>query len=220
MSEPLPLVRQNFPELDENQRHVLAEYARLLGWWNERINLVSRRDMPNFERKHLLPSLAVLRAVDFPADSAIMDAGSGGGLPGLPLAILRPDCRFTLVDSVAKKTRVLEDLVDRLELANVEVRRARIESMEERFDFVTGRALKSLATLCDWLRGRIGAGAHGEERRGLFYLKGGDPSLELDEAGIEDYELFPLSLWIEEPELETKVLIFIPADEINRRRKR
>ena len=175
---------QHFPDLSEQQRKQFAQLLPLYTEWNARINVISRRDMDEFYLHHVLHSLAIARVAHFPSGSRVLDVGTGGGFPGIPLAILFPDVNFTLVDSVGKKIRVADDVAHRLELNNCKAIQARVEQLEKHCcQYAVTRAVAALPQLATWLRGKLAPAAPGNPASALYALKGGDLKSELAPFG-------------------------------------
>ncbi len=170
--DPLPLVRKHFPALPPDRLEKLGRLAALARAWNDCVNLVSRKDIGHLEEHHLLHSLAIARVLRPAPGALIADLGTGGGFPGLPLAVLYPECRFTLVDSIIKKGRVVEEIATVLGLSNVSVVTARAETIRERFDFVLGRAVAALPQFLAWAAPLLRPGSKGEPSNGVLYFKG------------------------------------------------
>ncbi|MGH8021922.1 MAG: 16S rRNA (guanine(527)-N(7))-methyltransferase RsmG [Opitutaceae bacterium] len=170
--DPLPLVQKHFPGLAPARMARLGRLAALVREWNDRVNLVSRKDIEHLEEHHLLHSLAIARVLRPAPGALIADLGTGGGFPGLPLAVMYPECRFTLVDSIAKKARAVEDIAGALGLAYVRVINARAETIRGPFDFVLGRAVAALPQFLAWAAPLLRPGSKGEPSNGVFYFKG------------------------------------------------
>lgn len=202
-----------FPDLAARQREQLAALGPLYAEWNARVNVVSRRDIDRLYTRHVLHSLAIARVVSFAAGTRVLDVGTGGGLPGIPLAILFPEARFTLVDSIGKKIRVTRDIADRLGLANVTAVHGRAEALRGPFDFVVSRAVTDLSALLGWTRGLVAPGGGHTPGNGLLVLKGGDPSgalgAELD-AARKPYALHPVAEMFDDPFFESKYVVHLP----------
>ncbi len=169
-----------FPDLEDEAWEKLREFTDLLREWNQKVNLVSRKDMERFETKHLAHCLVATKVLRLMPMARLLDVGTGGGLPGIPLAICYPKARFTLLDSIGKKVAVVEDLVKRLDLKNVKVVRGRVEELPAKrsFDFVLGRAVTALPTFIGWTRNKIRKGKRNAPVNGILYWKGGDYAAE------------------------------------------
>jgi 16S rRNA (guanine527-N7)-methyltransferase len=202
------MLKHYFPELTDVQSGQLEQLAALYREWNEKINVISRKDIDNLEIHHILHSLSIAKVFSFVPGTRILDAGTGGGLPGLPLAILCPGVEFTLVDSIAKKIRVVEEIRSELRLKNVRAVTLRFEDLKEKFDFITGRAVTRLPVLYKILSGKISARPSHSFPNGMIYLKGGDFADELGE-GIPAYTIYELSDFFPEEFFRTKKLVHI-----------
>jgi 16S rRNA (guanine527-N7)-methyltransferase len=176
--------------------------------WNLRINVISRKDVENLEIHHILHSLSIAKLFSFKPGTKVLDVGTGGGFPGIPLAIFFPEVEFTLVDSIAKKIRVVEEIRRKLGLKNVNSRNERIENTPGKYDYITGRAVSSLPELCRLLLGKIEGHNRNSSPNGLIYLKGGEFQEELESLQAS-YRLFDLSDYFTELFFETKKLIHI-----------
>ncbi|HPD94665.1 MAG: 16S rRNA (guanine(527)-N(7))-methyltransferase RsmG [Bacteroidales bacterium] len=170
----MEVVFEYFPELTSNQRDQYNELFELYKFWNAQINVVSRKDIDNLPTHHVLHSLAIAKVISFIAGTRIMDIGTGGGFPGIPLAIMFPKCNFTLVDSIAKKTKVAAEVAKALKLSNVEVITDRAENITDKFDFVTNRAVAPIPKIMSWIEKNIKPGGANQLANGLICLKGGD----------------------------------------------
>ena len=162
------LIYKEFPFLSEKQKRQFALLGPLYREWNAMINVISRKDIDSLYLHHVLHSLSIAKLIDFPSGSSVMDVGTGGGFPGIPLAILFPEVQFTLVDSVGKKIKVAQAVAEGIGLENVRVLNCRVEDMDkkEKFDFIVSRAVTNLENFLPWVRGRY--------TKGVFYLKGGN----------------------------------------------
>lgn len=198
-----------FPSLPKETWAQLREYTDLLREWNAKINLVSRKDMERLETKHLAHCLTITNFLRLMPKAQVLDVGTGGGLPGIPLAICYPQAKFTLMDSIGKKVMVVEDMVHRLGLKNVEIRRGRVEEMPKKrsFDFVIGRAVTALPTFFGWVNNKIRKGSRNSPANGILYLKGGDYSEELKSSGLHPAKIWKLDEIIPQAELGEKYLI-------------
>ncbi len=197
-----------FPELSATQITQFEKLVTHFKSWNEKINLVSRKDMDGFVAHHALHSLAIYKAMKFASGSRILDVGTGGGLPGLPLAILMPDVNFVLCDSRGKKIKVVSELVKALDLKNVEPMHARAEDIEGTFDFIVSRAVSRLDKFIPWVEGKIDKRAINAWPNGILCLKGGDLREELEEVNHPTEEL-QISQWFTEEYFETKAVVYV-----------
>ncbi|MDP4281556.1 MAG: 16S rRNA (guanine(527)-N(7))-methyltransferase RsmG [Bacteroidota bacterium] len=202
-----------FPELSSHQQRQLQQLRELFTEWNNKINLVSRKDIENLEIHHFLYSLAIARHFPFKEGCTVLDAGTGGGLPGLPLAIYFPEVRFILADSIGKKIRAVQSMAESLDLKNVTAICTRVEQLDGPYDFITGRAVTSLPEMAKILKGKISSKNLNPFPNGLLYLKGGDFSEEAAKltASFKIYELHDL---FSESFFDTKKLIYIYGDEL------
>ena len=203
-----------FPELNEAQWAKLTEMAALHREWNEKINLVSRKDIENLERHHYAPCMAAIKFLKLQPGAKIIDVGTGGGFPGLVLAVLYPNAEFTLVDSVGKKILVVEDIVKRLNLKNVQPVVARAETLSHDHDFITGRAVADLRTFVHQTKQLIIHGVKHSLPNGILYWQGGDPAAEKAASGISpffSFELRPL-LWDDEKFEGKRIVLYRSQD--------
>ena len=173
------LLLHYFPGLTERQKEQFAVLLPLYQDWNAKINVISRKDMDNFYLHHVLHSLAIAKVQPFKPMAEILDVGTGGGFPGIPLAILFPDARFHLVDSIGKKIKVVQDVAAQLGLQNVRAEQVRAEQLRSEYDFVVSRAVTDLPQFVQWVRGRFSNIHYHHLRNGILYLKGGDLAAEL-----------------------------------------
>ena len=198
-----------FPNIEQETWEKLHEYTSLLREWNAKINLVSRKDTDRLEVKHLAHCLTITKFLRLMPKARLLDVGTGGGLPGIPLAICYPEARFTLMDSIGKKVMVVEDMVNRLSLQNAEVIRGRVEELPKKksYDFVIGRAVTALPTFFGWVQNKIAKGAKHSPANGILYLKGGDYTEELNSSGLHPAKIWNLDKLLPEAELGEKFLI-------------
>ena len=205
----MDLILKYFPELTERQREQLAALMPLYEEWNAKINVISRKDMDNFYEHHVLHSLAIAKVQPFKTMAEILDVGTGGGFPGIPLAIMFPHSNFTLIDSIGKKIKVVQDVAQQLELKNVRAEQIRAEQVEGEYDFIVSRAVASLSEFAGWVRGKVSDLHYHKLRNGILYLKGGDLSAELApfKKKVRTWEV---SDFFEEPYFETKKVVYLP----------
>jgi 16S rRNA (guanine527-N7)-methyltransferase len=194
-----------FPDLTSLQKKQIDSLGILYAEWNTKINVISRKDMDHFYERHVLHSLSIAKFLRFRAGEEVMDIGTGGGFPGIPLAILFPDTVFTLVDSIGKKIKIVEAVTSELGLTNVNALNARAESLKMKFDFVVSRATAPLEKLVQWSMQAIKK----QEGNGLIALKGGD--LEEELKGFKLAGRIPVCEYFEEPYFQTKEIIFLPV---------
>ncbi|MCK9305371.1 MAG: 16S rRNA (guanine(527)-N(7))-methyltransferase RsmG [Bacteroidales bacterium] len=215
------IIFKYFPDLSQNQKdQISALYLEYKGW-NERINVISRKDFDNLYIHHILHSLAIAKFSRFPSGSAVMDLGTGGGFPGIPLAILFPDVSFLLCDSIAKKILVAGGIASSLALKNVKTENRRAEDLKGSFDFIVSRAVAQLEELAGWSLPLLTKGELQGKQRGLIALKGGDLEAEIEKTSKRHkipqnkIQVIPVSNWFSHPWFEQKYLVFIPAGSIN-----
>ena len=201
-------LKKNFPDLNIDQLQKLEELGPIYEDWNQKINVISRKDMAHFYLRHVIHSLAIYKVVGFNAGTFVMDVGTGGGFPGIPLAICNPDTNFLLVDSIGKKIKVVQDVAEKLGLENVKARQCRVEEVDERFDFIVSRAVKPLPLYMSWVKNNIRDESRHVLPNGVLYLKGGDFPQDL--AGLDwRYTIFELSGFFAEPFFATKKIVHI-----------
>lgn len=197
-----------FPDLEPIQIKQLEELYHLYEFWNAQINVVSRKDFENLYEKHVLHSLGIVKAMRFSKGSKVLDVGTGGGFPGIPLAIFFPDVQFTLVDSIGKKIKVVEAIKEALDLENVRPVHGRAEQVKGQFDFVVSRAVTKLDEFIPWVRNKISNKQINPFPNGILYLKGGDLRDEI-KAAKADTEIIPLKKYFDEEFFETKAVVYV-----------
>lgn len=202
------LVTSYFPDLTEDQKDKFSRLEELYRDWNARINVISRKDMDHFWVHHVLHSLAIAKIIRFRPGTKIMDVGTGGGFPGIPLAILFPEAEFYLVDSIGKKIKVVEGVRDALGLKNIKAQQIRVEQVTEKQDFIVSRAVTAFPAFVGWVKGKIRRESRNELPNGILYLKGGDFEDELKPfAGRVN--VYAIPDFFSEDFFETKKVIYL-----------
>lgn len=202
------LIFQYFDELDDIQKGHFIGLEELYQDWNSKINVVSRKDIDELYLRHVLHSLGIAKIQIFNEGAEILDVGTGGGFPGIPLAILFPETQFTLVDAIGKKVKVVQEVIDGLKLENVKAVHSRVEDLDGQYDFIVSRAVAAMPTFVRWTKGKIKKNSTHERRNGILYLKGGDLSEELKE--YSSAQIFDLNEFFPEEFFETKKVVYLP----------
>jgi len=205
----MELIQRYFPNLSDLQYKQLKALGELYSDWNAKINVISRKDMEHFYERHVLHSLAIAKVIQFKPDTQILDVGTGGGFPGLPLAILFPEVSFHLVDSIGKKIKVVQEVSNALELTNLSAEHARAEQVSGQFDFVVSRAVTRLTEFYPWVQNKFNKKSFNDLDNGILYLKGLDLMEEFDQLK-KPYQLFSLKDYYTEEWFESKGLVFVP----------
>ena len=202
------MIISEYFKLTDRQAEQFAQLDALYRDWNSKINVISRKDIDNLYEHHVLHSLAIAKLLPFQPGTTIMDVGTGGGFPGIPLAILFPECRFLLIDSIGKKIKVATEVAQALGLTNVVCKQERAEEEKQKFDFVVSRAVMPLPDLVKLVRKNISNKHKNAVPNGLVVLKGGDLTEEL--RPFKEAELTPCSTWFKGEWFETKQVIYLP----------
>ncbi len=205
----MEIINKYFPGLTEKQAGQFAALGELYLEWNSKINVISRKDIDHLYERHVLHSLAIAKVIQFVPGTKIMDVGTGGGFPGIPLAIMFPETQFFLVDSIAKKITVVEGVAESLGLKNVTAQQCRAEKVNGQFDYIVSRAVTAFPKFVALVRSKVSAVQRNELSNGILYLKGGDFSEELQPFG-NLAKLYDLSVLFDEAFYETKKLIHLP----------
>jgi len=207
----LESILKYFPNLSEKQIKQFSELKGLYQHWNEQINVISRKDIDNFYERHVLHSLAIAKVIYFEPETTLLDVGTGGGFPGVPLAILFPECKFHLVDSIGKKIKVVNEISISLGLTNLTSEHRRAEEIKGSFDFVISRAVTRLNRFIPWVNTKFKSKNNNTIRNGILYLKGGDLHEELNEAKLK-YKptLYKIPDFFEGDFFETKQVVYVP----------
>ena len=206
------LILKYFPEITDEQKQQFEKLEQLYTEWNEKINVISRKDMDGLYEKHILHSLGIAKVMPFADGTKALDVGTGGGFPGIPLAILFPEVSFTLIDSIGKKIKVVEAVSEGLGLKNVTAVHGRAEKLKEKFHFVVSRAVTQMPEFLRWLKGKFEKEQFNEKHNGVLYLKGGDLAEEL--AGLR-CEIFQLKNYFEEEFFDTKKVVYLSKGNFN-----
>ncbi len=204
----MELILKYFPNLTETQINQFGALEALYKDWNAKINVVSRKDIDELYMRHILHSLGIAKVIEFTDNSSILDVGTGGGFPGVPLAIMFPNCQFHLVDSINKKLKVINAVCEAIELTNVKTTHSRVEAINETFDFIVSRAVTAMPEFTKWVKGKIAKKQQNELKNGVLYLKGGDLTEELKQ--YTNVKAFLLSDYFEDDFFETKKVIYLP----------
>ena len=204
----MKLILKYFPDLTKQQIEQIEKLETLYQDWNLKINVVSRKDIDELYLRHVLHALGIAKVMRFRPGSSIIDVGTGGGFPGIPLAILHPECQFHLVDSIAKKIKVVDEVVAGLGLTNVKTSHSRVEDIDETYDFIVSRAVAVMPTFVRWVKGKIKRTQNHELKNGILYLKGGDLSEELE--SYTSATIYDLNSYYEEDFFDTKKVVHLP----------
>ena len=204
----MKLLLKYYPDLSDQQILQFEKLKELYKDWNLKINVVSRKDIDELYLRHVLHSLGIAKIQKFMPGSKILDVGTGGGFPGIPLAILFPEVQFHLVDSIAKKIKVVNEVATGLKLQNVTITNARVESLNERYDFVVSRAVAQMDTFVRWVNFAVLKKNNHALKNGILYLKGGDLTDEL--LNFTKATIYPLKDYFEEDFFETKSVVHLP----------
>jgi 16S rRNA (guanine527-N7)-methyltransferase len=206
-------VRKYFPGTSPQQLQQLAQFREAIIYWNQRINLVSRKDTDHLAVRHILHSLAIARFVHFQPGDTILDVGTGGGFPGIPLAILSPGASFTLIDSIGKKVNAVDRIIQSLGIGNVKCLQVRAEDYPSMTKYVVSRAVTRLDRFVDWVKDKIFPPSRVSDGNGIYYLKGGDLQDEI--SGFSNATIQPLNEFFSEAFFETKKLVYLPYQSLH-----
>lgn len=207
MNYSVDIITNYFKGLTEEQLEQFTQLSSLYELWNAQINVVSRKDIEELYLRHVLHSLAIAKVVQFKPKTKILDVGTGGGFPGIPLAILFPEVEFVLVDSIGKKIKVVNEVSQGLGLTNVRAYHKRADEVNEQFDFVLTRAVARINKVLPWLKGKLIPDGFNELKNGVLFLKGGDLTEEIEESG-KKVEIYPITDFFKEDFFETKVIAY------------
>lgn len=201
-------LKRYFSFLNEQQLDLYEQFASCFLSWNEKINLISRKDTENLFVHHILHSLAIAKVCEFKPMCRVLDIGTGGGFPGLPLAIMFPQTEFVLVDSIGKKIKVVEAVSEALGLQNVKPMQTRAEQLQEKFDFIVSRAVTNLEDFIPWTKGKFSKINYHDLPNGILYLKGGDLKEELSKIK-KTYKVYDIDTWFEDEFFQTKKVVYL-----------
>lgn len=205
------IIQLYFPNLTEKQIEQFDSLFELYQIWNAQINVISRKDIDLLYERHILHSLGIAKVIDFVPNTQVLDVGTGGGFPGIPLAILFPETQFLLVDSIGKKIKVVNEVAAAIGLKNLKAVHSRAEQVNQNFDFIVSRAVTQLKDFHPWVKGKFLKQQKNAIPNGVLYLKGGDLTEELKASGIKNIKLFSLTDYFKEEFFETKYVVYFPA---------
>lgn len=202
------LIFKYFPDLSPAQQQQYRQLPELYQFWNSQINVISRKDIDLLFERHVLHSLGIAKVISFLSGETVMDVGTGGGFPGIPLAVMFPDTQFLLVDSIGKKIKVVNEIAKAIGLKNLKAEHVRAEQVPGKFDFVVSRAVTQLKDFYPWVKGKFNSTSKNTIPNGILYLKGGDLAQEIKESGLA-VKQFDLKNYFSEDFFETKQVIYI-----------
>lgn len=208
----IKIILKYFPDLSEKQIEQFTKLENLYKEWNEKINVISRKDTDSLYEKHVLHSLGIAKIMEFAPKTKVLDIGTGGGFPGIPLAILFPETEFTLIDSIGKKITVVNAVSEGIGLQNLKAIHGRAEKVKDKFHFVVSRAVTQMPEFLRWLKGKFEKEQFNPKHNGVLYLKGGDLAEEL--AGLK-CEIFNLKNYFEENFFDTKKVVYLSKGNFN-----
>ena len=205
----MELIKTYFDNLSETQLEQFSKLQELYQDWNLKINVVSRKDIDELYLRHVLHSLGIAKVMEFKSGAKVMDVGTGGGFPGIPLAILFPETEFHLVDSIGKKIKVVNEVTEGLGLKNIKTTHGRVEEVNDTYDFIVSRAVAQMETFQRWVKNKVHKKQNHALKNGILYLKGGDLTEEL--ANFPKATIYDLPSFFEEGFFETKKVVHLPV---------
>ncbi len=203
------LILKYFPDLTASQQQQFSQLQPLYELWNAQINVISRKDIDLLYERHVLHSLGIAKVMSFRPGTSVMDVGTGGGFPGIPLAILFPQCRFHLVDSIGKKIKVVQEVAKALGLTNLSAQHERAEKVRDRFHFIVSRAVTEFPSFYNWVKDKVSADNFNDLHNGILYLKGGDLQEEFGHH-YQKATFYPLKDHFEGEFFDTKKVVYYP----------
>lgn len=203
----MDIILKHFPNISEKQRIDFSRYTQLFKFWNKKINLVSRKDIDNFHEKHILHSLSIAKFIKFKKNTVVVDFGTGGGLPGIPLAIFFPDVKFMLVDSIKKKITAVNNMVDELSLSNIKTFDDRLENLNFEYDFLVTRAVAKIPKIIKFSSKCYKKKSFNSMKNGIIALKGGDITNELNITN--HHTITPLTDLLNEKQFDKKKIVYV-----------
>lgn len=204
----MEIILKYFSSITEDQIHKFSQLKDIYADWNAKINVISRKDIDELYTKHVLHSLGIAKVINFTPGSSVLDVGTGGGFPGIPLAIMFPDVQFVLIDSIGKKIKVVEAVAKALELANVTAIHGRAETIKGEFDFIVSRAVTTMPQFVNWIKNKVKKKSVNSLKNGVLYLKGGDLTEELQQ--FPHAVIYDLNNYFEESFFDTKKVVHLP----------
>lgn len=204
----MEIIEKYFTDLTEDQKAKFAQLQELYTYWNDQINVISRKDIDSLYLHHVLHSLSIAKVIKFEPGTKVMDVGCGGGFPGIPLAIMYPDCEFYMVDSIGKKIKVVNEVAKALDLTNVKAEHTRVQQVKDKFDFVVSRAVTAFPKFVNMVRKNISLKDKNSLANGILYIKGGDFQDEIAGFGVK-VQLYECSNFFEEEFFETKKVVHL-----------
>lgn len=205
------IITKYFPDLTKEQVEKFSQLGKLYEEWNEKINVISRKDIEQLYERHILHSLGIAKVMAFKPGTTVLDVGTGGGFPGIPLAILFPETNFHLIDSIGKKITVVQNVAISLDLKNVKAEHTRAELVNDKYDFVVSRAVTRLAPFYEWIKNKFLKGGFNDLDNGILYLKGGDLEEEISELKKHQVIVYDLKDYFSEEFFETKKVLHVPV---------